>query len=133
MPDVVRIAVYEMPIGTDRSAFVESVEPSWDMDVQESRPFTSGSVKKDPGLYNNSYQVTFVDDASATIAQYLFGARGTKVTFLMKWDEAAVSPTNPKFTGTAVVPPTVPPIRQGDLRRFTVTFQVDGDVTIATA
>jgi len=120
-------------IGSDRSAYTESIEPSWDLDIQESRPFNSTSVKKDPGLYNNSFTWTVVDDASRTITQYLDSVKGTKVAFEIRHSDDAVSATNPKWTGNVIVPPTMGAVTQGDVNRFTVNFEVDGAVTMATS
>ena len=116
----------------DRSAFVESWEPSWDLEIQEWRPFDSDYVRKEAGLENHSFSATFVDDTTYTIVQYLNGAAGTRVAFELRYDDAVVSGSNPKWTGNCIIPPVGPPSAQGELARFTVTFQVDGQATMAT-
>lgn len=118
---------------TDYSAYVESWEPSWDLEIQEWRPFNSDYVKKEAGLENHSFNVTFVDDTSYTITNWLHTDVGTKVAFELRYDDAAVSGSNPKWTGSCIVPPGAPPATQGELARFTVTFQVDGQATYATS
>lgn len=119
--------------GTDYSAYCEEVNPSWDLEIQESRPFSSQAVKKDAGMKNNSFQMTIVDDDSMTFAQFLNGAQGTKVGFVFRYDSSAKSATNPEWTGNVIVPPMAPPAKQGDEARYTVTLQVDGSVAMATA
>jgi hypothetical protein len=118
--------------GVDRSAFVESWEPSWEMEIQEWRPFNVSYVAKVGGLTNASFTVTFVDDTDYTITQYLDGAAGTSVAFELRYDDAVVSATNPKWTGNCIIVPGAPAATQGELARFSVTFQVDGLVTMAT-
>jgi len=119
--------------GVDRSSFCESWEPSWELEIQESRPFNSNFVKKDAGLENHSFTATFVDDTSYTLVQALDALVGTKAAFELRYDDAAVGATNPKWTGSCVVPRTTPPATQGGAARFSVTFQVDGAATMATA
>ncbi|MHC4067859.1 MAG: hypothetical protein ACYSUI_25605 [Planctomycetota bacterium] len=132
MGDVV-LGGYVSINSVDRSAFCESWEPSWDLEIQESRTFDSNFVKKDAGLENHSFSVTFVDDTSYTIVQALDAIAGTKVAFELRYDDAAVGATNPKWTGNCVIPRAAPPATQGGIARFSVTFQVDGQATMAVA
>lgn len=117
----------------DRSALCESFEPSWDLEIQESRPFSQMAVRKDAGLNNNSFTATFVDDDALTITQWLNDNQSTKVAFVLRYSQAVVSVTNPQWTGQVIVPPTAPPATQGEIARLSVTLQVDGEVTMATA
>lgn len=119
--------------GIDRSSLCESFEPTWDLEVQESRPFSDQAVRKDAGINNNSFTATFTDDAALTITQWLNANQGTKVAFALRYSQAVVGVGNPEWTGQAIVPPTAPPATQGEIARLQVTFQVDGAVTMATA
>jgi len=133
MPDPIKGAYFELD-SVDRSAFVTSVELNKPMEILESRLFTNNYVTKEAGMGNHSFQVTFQDDSSLTITQALDTAEGLKKTFEIrsKGSGTAVSGTNPKWTGSCLVPPTVPPIVQGQLKEFTVTFEVDGEAALST-
>lgn len=117
----------------DRSALCESFEPSWELEIQESRPFDQMAVRKDAGLNNNSFTATFVDDEALTITQWLNDNQGTKVAFALRYSAQVIGITNPEWTGTVIVPPTAPPATQGEITRLQVTLQVDGEIAVATA
>jgi hypothetical protein len=121
----------------DRSEYVESVEPSPDIRVEESTPFNNGSgtetsVRRDPGLIDSgSLSVTYVDDDSYTMLQALDAIKGTKVTASWRADDAVVSATNPEMSCTVIVPPFLPPVTQGAGARATISMPVDGLIAVA--
>lgn len=130
MAGKVTIGAFVSIDGTDRSAQAQGVEPGYEQEIQEWRPFTQDTVAKEVGLKNNSIVVNFVDDELATLAQYFIGAAGTKVPLVWRYKSTAKGADNPEFTQTVIVPPTIPPATQGDLLAFSVTFEIDGNVTI---
>lgn len=127
--------------GTDRSAWVEGVNPSPDIRVVESTPFakpsgegggTEDTVRRDPGLKDSgTLNIDIADDDSYTMTQWLWNNRGTKVTVVWRYDDAAVGAGNPSFTCSCIVPYALPAAVQGEGARFTAPFMVDGDITMA--
>jgi hypothetical protein len=101
----------------DRSEYVESVELSPDIRVEESTPL--------------SLSVTYVDDDSYTMLQALDAIKGTKVTASWRADDAVVSATNPEMSCTVIVPPFLPPVTQGAGARATISMPVDGLIAVA--
>lgn len=117
--------------GVERQTLIESIEPNFELEIQESRPADgSGAVRKDAGLENNSIQATIVDDDALTLTTYLQDNAGTKVAFAFRYENAAESATNRTHSGTVIIPRTVPPANQGELTRYQVNFQIDGAVTV---
>ncbi len=112
----------------DYSAFAESWDPSWDLEIRESRPFDSNFVRKDPGMGNDSFTVTVVDDASYTFTKAMQAIKGTKVAFVLR----QVTGTGElEWTGTCIVPRQVGAVTQGDSYRYQLTFEVDGEAADA--
>lgn len=124
----------EFPAATDRSALVEKWELPKEVEVHESRPGNSTTVKRDPGLQSHGpLSVTFADDTSQTIAQYLDTNLGSKITFVARKDSAAKGATNMEWTGSMIIQGGGFEAGQGDPARFTVAFPIDGAATGATA
>jgi len=117
----------------DYSAYIEGVETNFDLAVQESTPFTSTSVKKDPGLFNNSFTVNIAELSTWAFTIAMYAIQGTKVAFEIRPDGASVGAANPKWTGSCIVPQPSPSIVQGEGAKYQMTFEVDGAVTQATS
>jgi len=132
MADVVLGGFIELN-SVDYSAYCESWEPSWELETQEVRTFDANFVQKEAGMENHSFTATFVDNTTYTLVQALDAIAGTKVAFELRYDDGTVTASNPKWTGNCIVPRAAPPATQGDVARFSVTFQVDGAATMATS
>ena len=117
----------------DYSQYIEGVECSFDLATQESTPFTSTAVKKDPGLFNNSFTANIAELSTWAFTIAMYAIQGTKVAFEIRPDAAAVGAANPKWTGTVIVPQPSPSIAQGEGVKYQMTFEVDGAVTQATS
>jgi len=131
----VRTGIYcELPTGTDRSGLVEKWELAKEAEVHDSRPGNSTTVKRDVGMQNHGpLTLTVADDTSQTFLEYLDGALGTKVAFLVRGDSAAKGVGNMEWTGSCIVASVPADAGQGDPLRYTVSFPIDGAATGATA
>jgi hypothetical protein len=89
------------------------------------------------GLRDATLDVTFnSDDASGAVSATLWTiyTGAAAVAFEIRPDAAAVSTTNPKYTGNCILTSDVPVGGAvGETQTTTVNFQVTGDVTRATA
>jgi hypothetical protein len=124
----------EFPAATNRSSLVEKWELPKEVEVHDSRPGNSTTIKRDPGMQSHGpMSVTFADDSSQTIAQYLDTNLGSKVTFVARKDSAAVGATNYEWTGTFIIQGGGFDAEQGGPARFTVAFPIDGAATGASS
>lgn len=131
----VKTGIYvELPTGTDRSAYIEKWEAPREVEVHDSRPGNSTTVKRDPGMQSHGpVTLTIADDSSQTMMQYLSSNLGTKKNILLRQDSAAKGSTNIEFTGSVIIQGAGFEAGQGDPARFTVSLPVDGALTGATS
>lgn len=124
--------------GTDYSAYVKSCTLEATADTPEFTTMTSaGAREHKQGLKAGTLNIEFNQDfAASAIDSVLWGFynTGTNVTFEIRPTSAAVSATNPKFTGS-VVPAgyTVVGGAVGDAGGSSVAWPVSGAITRATA
>ncbi len=127
MADVFTGIYLELPTSTDRSGLVTKWSLPKDVEILESRPGNSTTVKRDPGLQSHGpLSIEFDDDASQTFLQYIDGALGTKVAFLVRKDSAAKGAGNMEWTGTCIIAELPGDAGQGEKANYTVAFAIDG-------
>lgn len=87
------------------------------------------------GLGDGSLQVNLIDDvAAAGIDSILWALLNTIVTFEVRLSSAAVGTSNPKYTGSILVPAWGIGGQIGSLaEKPSLTFPVDGAITRATS
>lgn len=119
----------------DLSDHVRSMTLNYSGDLQEETSMGDDTRKRLSGLKDWSVDVTFKQDFdSGSVDATLFSLIGAaSFTVTMKPTSAAVSATNPSFSGSAVLE-TYPPLdgAVGDLAEVSATFQAAGDLTRAT-
>lgn len=122
----------------DLSTHVNQIEISTDKDSPEDTAMgdNSRSFLAD-GLRNATLNVTFnSDDAAGAVSATLWTiyTGSALVAFEIRADQAAVAVTNPKYTGSCLLTSGAPVSGSvGDTQTESVSFQVSGDVTRATA
>jgi len=86
------------------------------------------------GLKSGTLAVTFNDDyAASNVDATLWPLLGTVVTFEVRPTDAAVSATNPKYTGSVLIQQHALGGSVGELASKALSFPVSGAVTRATA
>lgn len=86
------------------------------------------------GLKGGTLAVTFNDDmAASNVDAALWPLFGTVVTFEVRATDAAVSATNPKYTGSVLIAQSTIGGGVGELAAKALTFPTSGAVTRATA
>lgn len=114
--------------GVDLSADLESLTLTWERDNLEHTSMGDDTRISGPGLLNWNVSATFFQDfASGAVWQTLNTPfkNGSDVTLVIRPDkDAAVSTSNPNFSGTAWIS-SLPPLdgTVGDVLKITVQFQ----------
>jgi len=128
---------YVLINSVDLSDHVESVELDVDIDDVESTNFgSSGWREYQSGLKKGTIKITFQQDyAPAKVDATVWAAIGTSVPFELRDTNAAVSATNPKYTGNLRVNgyPSVVGGKVGELGKTSVTWPTTGTVSRATS
>jgi hypothetical protein len=120
----------EFPTSTNRSALIEKWEAPKEVEIHDSRPGDSTTVKRDPGMQSHGpVTLTIADDASQTMAQYLETNLGTKVNILLRKDSSAKGAGNMEWVGSVIVQSAGVEAGQGEPARYTVALPVDGALT----
>jgi hypothetical protein len=90
--------------GVDLSSFVQSLEPSFEVEMQDDTAMGATSRSNDPGLENWSFNVTFVNpfDENGPDAT-IWPLKGTKFAVIFRPDAGAASATNPQYSGQASI------------------------------
>lgn len=120
----------------DLSDHAESVELSWNVGVETVTAMGASGVAKLAGLEDNSFSITWLQDfaaseVDATLAPLI---RAASFAFEIRPTSAAVSATNPKFTGNAILSEYQPVAGEaGGAHKVSTSFEVDGVITRATA
>lgn len=122
---------------TERSSWIKAVTLTVEVDELEVTEFTDGAWRNHiGGMKSGSLALTFNQDfAASQVDATLWPWLGTSILFDVRPDRnAAVSATNPKFTGSVLVT-NLAPIQGsvGDLAELSVTWPVTGAVTRATS
>ena len=120
----------------DLSDHVESLTVNHSADVPEQTAMSDNSKTRLPGLKDWSIDVSFRQDfAASNVDKTLFDLIGAAAFAIeVRPDAGAVSATNPKFTGNALLS-TYSPITGavGDTAAAPITLVGDGDLTRAEA
>ena len=136
MADTIVAGTY-LSIAAVQKERVEKWEINHAIEIHESRPSgTLASPKtaadKDAGLAD--YTITFESvDTSFADYQTYYTQHGTKVAYEVRPKNLAVSATNPKLTGNAILELGSVPFEQGGIVRFSATLHCDGKPVLATA
>lgn len=116
------------------SDHVKSVTATFDAAVLDSTAMTDTWTESTPGLKSGSISVTFNDDfASGSVDATLWPLFGTNTTFELRPTSAAVSATNPKWTGSVTISQIPVGGGVGELAAKSVSWPTTGAVTRATA
>ena len=119
----------------DLSDHVTAVTINRNFDELEVTAMGDTGHKFVKGLEASSITIDFLNDtATGKVLQTLQAAWGTSVTVVVKQTSAAVSATNPSYTMTCLVNGTTDVNGSvADLGMQSVTWNVNGSITIATA
>ena len=120
----------------DLSDHVESITINYSAATPESTSMSDNSITRLPGLKDFSVDVTFRQDfAASNVDATLFSLIGAAAFAIeIRPDAGAVSATNPKFTGNALLSAYTPIGGSvGDTAAATATLVGDGDLTRATS
>ena len=119
----------------DLSAYVSSATLNRNYDELEVTAMGDTGHKYVAGLEASSVTLDFFNDwATGKVGQTLDTLVGTTTTLVLKPGAGAVSATNPSYTMTVLVN-NITPINGavGDLATQSVTWNVNGSITKATA
>lgn len=119
----------------DLSDHVTSITINRNFDELEVTAMGDSGHKFVKGLEASSVTIDFLNDtATGEVLQTLQAAWGTSVPVVIKQTSAAVSATNPSYTMTCLVNGTTDINGAvGDLGMQSVTWNVNGAITVATA
>ncbi len=120
----------------DLSGHVESVTVEYGADTPERTAMSDGTRTRLPGLLDWSIEITFRQDFAASLVdKTLFDLVGAAAFAIeLRPDAGAVSATNPKFTGNALISSYSPMGGSvGDTAAAPVTLMADGALTRAEA
>jgi hypothetical protein len=136
MAKMVLTAAFTKLGSDDLSAYCSKVELVTDVEEKDVTTFASSGWKEFlGGLKGGKLTLEFFQDiASSAIDSILWPQIGNVVAFEVRNTSAAVGPTNPKWTGSVVIPGYSPVSgKVGDTANFTLGCTVTGAVTRATA
>lgn len=121
--------------GTDVSSYVKSVTMPYSADALDATSMGATSRVRIPGLRDWSLQLEFFQDfAAAAIDSILFPLVGTSFTVIVRPTTAAVSATNPNYTGTGQLSSYTPITGAvGEVAMAPVTIEGAGALSRATA
>ncbi|MEV6571870.1 phage tail tube protein [Streptomyces sp. NPDC051577] len=136
MPKMVLLAQYFSVNGTDVSAHTRKAELA--MEVEDKDVTTYGSLgwkEVRGGLKSGEIGAEFLQDVAAgAIDSIMWPLFGTVVPFEARADQAAVSASNPKYTGNILIKEWKPlEGGVGDEASVSVTYPTSGAVTRATS
>ena len=120
----------------DRSSLTSKIEVAADVDEKDVTTFTSGGWKAVlGGLKSGNLAVSFKNDlAAGALDEIMWGLFGTVVPFEVRASSAAVSTSNPKYTGNVLIKSWTPITGSpGDVNEASYTFPTSGAITRATA
>jgi hypothetical protein len=92
--------------GTNFSDHINQVAVNLSKDDVETTSFSGGGRERMQGLKDDSFELTFQQDfdaASVDAVLYPLYDLGTEFTVEVRPSNAAVSATNPKYTGTCIL------------------------------
>jgi hypothetical protein len=117
------------------STYIASVTITTDVAEVATTAFGDTAVTRVGGLRDNSIQLEFHQDyAAAAVEATIYPLIGTNTTIVVKPTSSAVGTANPSYTMSALVSSWTPVAGAvGDLATVSVTWQVSGAITKATA
>lgn len=121
--------------GTDLSDYVKSVTLPYGAEMLDETAMGDDTRKNKGGLKTWSLDVEFKQDfAVGAVDATLFPLVGTTAAVIVRPTSAAVSATNPNYTGTGIIE-SYQPLggAVGDLAPASVTIQSAGTLSRATA
>lgn len=120
---------------TDMSAYFDSIELELESEAKDVTTYGSAGWKEFlSGLKSGSLKLKLKQEFTATVDGFFYGLFGTVTTFEVRADQAAVSVTNPKFTGSVLVNQYNPLTGSvGDDATMSLSFSTSGAVTRATS
>lgn len=120
----------------DLQEWTAKVEVNDEFEEKDSTTFGSGGAKEVVGgLESGSVGITFKNSHTAgELDEIMWALRRQVVTFTVRADEAAVSTSNPQYSGSILVNKWMPITGSvGDLNEFDVTFPLSGALARATS
>jgi predicted secreted protein len=136
LPAFVLKNAYVVINSVNLSNHVRSVTINYGAEMLEKTAMSANSKQRIAGLKDWSVDIEFNQDfAAASVDATLFPLVGAAAFPIeIRPDAGAVGPTNPKYTGNALLE-SYPPISGsvGELATVSITLQGDGDLTRATA
>jgi hypothetical protein len=136
MATMVLLASYLALNGVNRSTWASKIELT--IEVEDKDVTTYGSLgwkEVKGGLKSGTLGATFKNDyADDQLDETMWALLGTVVSFEVRADNAAVSASNPKYTGNVLVKKWVPITGTvGDVAEVDVEYPTSGAVTRAVA
>lgn len=107
-----------------------------EFEAKETTTFGSGGAKEYlAGLESGEVGLTFKNDyAAAALDQIMWNLRRQVVTFTARADDAAVSASNPQYSGSILIDKWVPISGNvGDVAEVDVTYKLSGPLVRATS
>lgn len=119
--------------GVDLSDHVRSGTLALEATALDSSAMGDGWTKQTGGLKSGTLSIEFLDDyAASQVDATLWPLFGTVVTFLVRPDGAAVSATNPNYTGSVLIQQHSSGGSLNEMAMKSVTYPTSGAVTRAT-
>lgn len=136
MAKMVLLAEFVSINGTDLSSYARKAELT--VEVEDKDVTTYGSLGWKEllgGLKSSELSLEFLQDVAASaIDSIMWPLLGTVVTFVVRADQAAVSTSNPQYSGSVLVKAWNPLEGSvGDEASVSVSYPTSGAVTRATA
>lgn len=136
MPTMVLLAQYLSLAGNDLSSYTRKAEVSVEVEDKDVTTYASlGWKVVQGGLKSGELGVEFLQDVAATkIDSIMWPLLGTVVPFVTRLDQAAVSASNPSYSGSVLIKSWNPVEGSiGDEASVSVTYPTSGAVTRAVA
>jgi hypothetical protein len=117
--------------GTDISTYLTSARITYSRELIETTAFQSTTRTRTGGLYDWQVELSGnMDYADNTIDELFHTSLGTSVAFLGRPSTAAISASNPEYTGNVIWGEwSVMNAQHGQLQTFSVTLMGNGALT----
>lgn len=129
-------AAYLALNGVDRSSWTSKTELTVEYEEKDFTVWTSGGAKEvQAGLEGSKLAITLKNDvAVGQLDETMWAIRGTVVPFEVRVNNAAVSTSNPKYTGNVLIGSWTPISGSpGDANEASFTYTCSGVVTRGTS
>lgn len=119
--------------GVDLSGHIANFEISESRAELTTTAFGDSGVRRISGLEDSSITIDFHEDYAATeVHATIYPLIGSTAGFVYAPAGTVISATNPKFTGNVLITEWTAGGAIGDLATVSVTWPVDGVVTLGT-